>query len=142
MRNTVEFVEYKSVSMWVPRPDRFEYAPKRGWAWLQRIAIAFLRWRGCTSHDETTTYTRRVIDPSDVLNKICAQHESLLRHFNREGERVLIGAETFAELMGGERMRSMFTFAATYRDGPQIMGMPITVVPWMTGVLVMPRIER
>jgi len=138
--DTVEFIETRQKLNRVLLPDRFQYRPEKGWAWLQRVCFWFLRRRNCNVVEEQVTYTRHTVDTANALHAIAKQRAGLLQHYNHEGERVLIGAEDFAQLMSSPEISNMVSFTASYRDGPQVMGMRITVLPWMRGILVLPRL--
>lgn len=43
------------------------------------------------------------------------------------------------ELTGNPRARQLMNFPCEYHRNGQIIGMNITVVPWMSGVLVVPK---
>lgn len=124
--------------------DKYEYLPDRGWKWLQRLAIGVLRWLGCYSQIETTDYKTHMVRPNDFIQAICEQRRELMSLYRLEGERLLIGSEEYFDLMKqqDQRMYDSFSFTAQYSYAKQIMGMKVTVVPWMKGILVMPKLEK
>jgi hypothetical protein len=140
MNGLVEFVEYEPRTSYLPRDDRFKYGPSKGMAWLQRLCVWFLKRRGCYAYDETVSFTRHVIDTQKLVERVAKQNRSLIEYFHRRGERVLIGAETMAELMCEPMIHQFVTFTASYGSDGQIFGMPITVVPMMRGLIVLPRL--
>jgi hypothetical protein len=140
-RDEIEFVEYAPFTFTVPSATKFEYKPRAGWAWLQRLCFSFLRWRGCFSVEDRTDFKRHIINPGDLLERILRQDSSLLEFYHRRGERLLIGAETMAELMQQPRINQYMDFSAEYRHDRMICGLKITVVPHMRGLLVLPRLD-
>jgi hypothetical protein len=141
-RDRIEFLEYEPVTLKEPNENAFEYKPAAGWAWLQRLCFRFLRWRKCFALDDKVEYRRHVIDTPDLIERIHRQNSSLIEHYHRQGERLLIGAETLAELMHQPRIHQYVDMTAEYGYGQSIFGMRITVVPHMVGMLVLPREAR
>lgn len=135
----VEFIETKTTHHLRVHEDRFQLTPKRGWLRLQRLCFWVLAKLECHSVDEVIEYTRHRIDTDDLVRKIHMQRIGLLEHYNREGRRLLIGAEDFSKLMGSPEIRNLMSFDAKYHSGREIMGMKVTVVPWMKGMLVLPK---
>ena len=62
-----------------------------------------------------------------------------MREFNYHPSRLLIGAEDFEELMHEKEISESMTFRANYYDHQEIVGLKVTVIPWMRGVLVLPK---
>ena len=136
----VQFVETREHMVLTPVKNHYEFKPKGRLQALQRWAWRFLWWRGAMSQafDETSTYTRHVIDTDDVVTRLIKQRSGLLNGYNREPKELLIGAEDFAELMGSPMIRNSYSFGVEYCRDERIMGLRVTVVPWMSGMLVMP----
>jgi hypothetical protein len=71
------------------------------------------------------------------------QYHDLLNLYHCRGARLLVGPEQFKEL-DGVFLSKPVSFVVEYscyngHCAPQVCGMPVTIVPWMTGVLVLPK---
>ena len=140
MNQEVVFVETQRTSELRLREDRYQYMPKKGWAWLQRVCFWFLGRIGCNPFDEVVAYSRHRIDTQNLVKAIHEQHSGLLDMYHAvKAERLLIGSEDFARLMGAPEIQNMMSFHAAYANGRAIFGMKVTVIPWMSGVLIVPR---
>lgn len=140
MDQIVHFVEKSEQRAWVPAPDRYEFKPTGRLQGLQRLAWRFLEWRGAVpqARDEKVTFTRHAVDTGDILTRLQKARIGIFDYGQEPGE-VLIGSEEFAELMGSPMIHHAATFHTEYHRGPQVFGLPVRVIPWMTGVVVMPR---
>lgn len=139
MKQQVQFVERRRHTEFIVLKDRWEFNPKGRFQALQRWAWRFLQWRRSLRQavDERATFTRHVIDSTDVLRRLLKQRKGLF-DYGHEPRELLIGAEDFAELMGSVPFESAAMFRAEYGREQQIMGLTIRVVPWMRGMVVMP----
>jgi hypothetical protein len=144
MRQQVTFVFNEPTTHWVPMLDAYKLKPHGRFAWLQRLL-----WRGLRrfkaleqAHEPKTTYMRHVIDDAEFMRRIFKQRDALFK-VSREPTRLLIGSRDYAELMGCPEIHQMFDFRTEYHiessgRGPRIVGLKVTVVPWMEGLLVLP----
>lgn len=120
-------------------PERYQYTPKLGWAWLQRIAIYILKKIGCESTEKI--YKSHVVEPKKILDYILDQKKELLKLYHHKGSRLLIGTKQYEEIMkiNDDTHGQLFSFDCQYYSGgPKIFNLKVTVVPWMDGVLVIP----
>ena len=142
MSQPIHFVELQRASMTVVRDDIFCLQPKRGWLWAQKLALWMLRKLGCQWNESVVKYERHVIDPGKFLDVLQRQQRGLLDHCHHQARHLLIGSDDFAELMCSDVLRHHHQFIAEYRhsDGVRgtMFGLKVTIVPWMTGFLVMP----
>lgn len=147
MRNKpIEFVECKSTTSYVLRPDAYRFNPDRPAQWLQRFCFWTLRKLYCHDYQEEVAYTRHIIHPERVFDRILRTHKELLERNYQEPYILYIGAGTFKELMDDDQdeMREIFRFAVSYnysdnRGHHQIMGMEIRIIPWMEGLVGVPK---
>lgn len=156
----ITFVATKERRVVLPNPNHFEFVPKRqycGWLgaahlWALRKSWAFLQWRGAlrqamVNHYE---YQRVTIDPDDVMKRLFEQRRSLFE-MNYTPREILIGAQDFEELMDTPEIQKLITFNAQlltrsasdvergWHDREEtVVGLKIRVIPWMSGMLVMP----
>ena len=146
MNQYVSFVEMET--LWVTKrfDAAFSYYPQRGWAWLQRFAIKVLQWRGCHYVAETMEYRRINVPKRGLLEAVYRQHEELHGMLNGKPAVLLIGPDDFTAAMkeiGQDVCSPMHRWIRLDTDGYVFHGMsvsvPIVIVPWMKGVLMMPK---
>ena len=127
------------------RTAQFEFREERPCRWLQRLALFILRKLGCYASFETVATTRVPFDPPKFAQKLYEQNSELLGQYHLRGERLLIGAEDYAKMMGSEEFYQDFSFTAPYNycergnQPPTCYGMKVTVIPWMRGLLTVPK---
>jgi hypothetical protein len=140
VRDFVQFIETTERRSLVPAPGRYEFKPSGRFQSLQRLAWRFLAWRGAVpqARDETITYTRHAIDTANVVERLYRTREGLFA-YGREPAEILIGSEDFAELMCAPEIRTAMSFHAEYHQGKRLLGLTVRVIPWMRGMLVMPK---
>lgn len=140
-RTTLTFVaQHQSVTM-VPMFDAFKFKPKGPAQWLQRLAWRFLNWRGAMeqAYEPTVQYFRHTIDSGSFIERIIRQKQELLAGFNKTAQRLIIGSEDYAELMGCLDVQYQhFSFDAKVHHGRRLLGLSVEVVPWIRGAVVMP----
>lgn len=148
---TVDFVGHIQTHQLFTHKERFEFNKKSRFHWLQRALLWGLAKLRCHAVDDRVIVTRQVIHRQDFIDYIARQQRELLDLHYHRGSRVLIGAQDFEEIMHSKEIHQMFTFRvdyATYHksDRPwaephrrELCGMLITVVPWMKGILVLPK---
>jgi hypothetical protein len=125
--------------------EAFAFSESRRFHWLQKACIAGLRKLRCFYEEEVPIYVTHVIDADTFIDRLLAQKFALRVHFSREPFVLLIGTEDYQRLMleSPAHWNSMFSFDAEYarvgRDGTTVLGLKVKVVPWMKGMLVMPK---
>ncbi|MGZ3235767.1 MAG: hypothetical protein ACXU8A_00155 [Burkholderiaceae bacterium] len=138
----VEFVSLREKNVSFVRNDVFALNKHKKHYWLQKICIRILERLDCQWQDTKVETTRIRIDPEEFMNKLYAQKAELFKQFNKDGTKLLIGAQDYEELMCSPQIHQILSFnARAYKDndyGRQIMGLEVTVIPWMRGILVMP----
>ena len=137
----VDFVDNRSITTMVQMFDAFKFKPKGRAQWLQRLAWRFLNWRGSLdqAYEPKITVTRHAIDADKFMERIYKQRASLFDAFHKEGQRLLIGAEDYADLMCSPEMAyHHFSFQAEIGGRQRLMGLTVEVIPWMRGAVVMP----
>ena len=147
MQESIDFVQVRpGATSMICRNDRFALRPEVGWVWLQRLCLFFLRKIGAYAFDVEQTYDRMVVKPDRLLSGILTQKHELMLTYHREGERLLMGPEEFCRLQEDACPQKVWTpldFTIPYRwydrGEKRVFGLNITVVPWMNGVLVLPR---
>ncbi len=138
-KDFVEFVEHYATHSLVLEEDAFRYTPKRPARWLQKLCIWVLRRLHCHSYREEVAYTHHVISFDTVFEKVLHSQQDLLKRNYREPYILFIGSEDLATLLDTEEMRSYFRMDVPYMRGRTFLNMEIHVVPWMKGVLAVPK---
>lgn len=143
MRETIEVIRQERIPSVVELKDAFEFREDRPAHWLQRLCLWTLLKLGAFSHREVLTIERHLIGKNGkrFMDRLFEQMRNLQDGFDREPDHLLIGADDYAELMQ-EATREYFHFDAEYMRGgryPKVCGLRVEVIPWMRGVLVMPK---
>jgi len=144
----VEFMEWVPQKITDVEPDVFVFKPRGNklWVWVLRAVWKFLADTGAVkpNYITTTTYTRRVLEPMKFMEQIFKQRTELRRMFYKDGQRLLIGAEDYRDLMNDKEVSmTYFQFSTQFHVGQpggkyNICGLIVEVVPWMRGMIVMP----
>lgn len=128
-------------------PDRFQYQPEKGWAWLQRLAIKVLRWRKCYSWIFEEQSVAITIDTQNLQKQIWEQDQETFRYYHDRGELLLLGPREYDELRQLPLNHPLsihlrYDWAERGRDDLwQRTGhdMNVVVIPHMKGALVLPK---
>lgn len=153
----VNFVKLERIETVMEDPDQFEYRPEKGWRWLQRLALAALRWIGAHHAPTVVTFRRTARENDDLLKSLLGQERQWIRYIHEERNRmcIYIGPDEEMELMRLSEHMSMHSVTFTGRidtnqahddgrGGSRVIrkwhDIPITVVPWMKGAIIVPRL--
>lgn len=117
--------------------DKWSFAPVKKWAWLHRAAWWFLGKTGALSNtvSEKISYKEIVIDKDSVSETILRAMDEM-SIMNVRPSSVLMGPEHFDKAL--YEMRDTYSFTIEMGYHRKIYGLPVTIVPWMRGVVVMP----
>ena len=138
-KDIIKYVEWDETRSLVLEPDAYRFDPKRPAKWLQRLCLWVLRKLHCHNYQETVAYTTHVITLDTVFDRVLQSQENLMKRNYQEPHLLFIGAEDFAELMGNKKMRQYFRFDVPYMYNRTFLNMEVHVVPWMKGVLGVPK---
>lgn len=112
---------------------------------FQRLAIWFLRKTGVAgpAQEEVSTLVREKIRTGDFSTMVLEQYREAFKNLNREPKTLYIGSEDFERLMNTAKSTYYMNFTAPiaygYEDGScKFYGLEVHVIPWMSGVLVVP----
>lgn len=143
----VNFVKLERIDTMTADLNRFEYRPDRGWLWLQRAAFAVLRWIGAHHMPTVTTYRRTAQENDDLLKSLLAQRRQWFDYVHHdEMAHIYMGPDDERDLMKLCDFRDMqyttLKGGIETRDqyGRKWHDVPITVVPWMKGAIIVPRV--
>lgn len=117
--------------------DKWHFSPRKWWVWLHKAAWWFLRKTGGVSNaiKDTVEYKQIVIDRQRVADQIIAAMEEMhILHI--KPARVFMGPEQFDEAM--MEVGRDYNFEILMGHDRRMFGLPVTVVPWMRGILVVP----
>lgn len=126
--------------------DLFKYRPDKGWRWLQRSAFALLRWIGAHHEPVISTFRRSAEQNDELLKSLLGQEGQWIEHVHyEESAQIYMGPDDYPDLVALAEFREMQ--AATFmgrietstRYGSKWHDIPITVVPWMKGAIIVPR---
>jgi len=135
----VDFIEYCPHITVKINPTKFCYSPDVGWKWLQKICFFALQKLKAFSFVEEISYTRHTIRTDSFMENLIKQKRGLVDLYHYHGSRLLIGPDQFYALTGEPDIRTMINFDAEYRFGLTIHKMQVTIIPWMDGILVLPK---
>lgn len=144
----IECLETREMKFAERIPNAWKLKPFGKLSRKQKAAWRFLQDSGSVepAYDTHVKVTQYHIDSDDIMRKIFSQRNEVAKLLDREGDRLYIGSEDFNELRGHRDAAHYFNLNASYykQDGfaPRLFGMKITVVPWMRGVLVVPKDGR
>lgn len=142
----VNFVKLERIDTPTVDWNQFEYRPDLGWRWLQRAAFAVLRWIGAHHVPIVTTFRRTAQENDDLLKSLLGQEGQWISHVHHDVvARIYMGPDEEMSLMQLADFRDMQ--ASTFRGsietreryGSKWHDIPITVVPWMKGAIIVPR---
>ncbi len=150
--NIVEFYQTKvtrTPPSVIRSESKFTFQPQKGNVWLQKILFWILKKLELNADqiEYVPDKIERILFDSDKFMQTLVQQRKELIDFYHyyEAERVLIGQNTFNELMESDyEFRQMFTFNVQYKyggsyNGYNVYGMKMTIIPWMEGILVLPK---
>ena len=118
--------------------DQFEFRPDKKHPRIQRLLFKLLKRWGCFATYQPVEVERHAIDTIDFMRNLVAQDRNLVEHYHHRGEVLLIGPHEYSELTGNPELREVFEFPSQYHRDGCVYGMHIKVIPWMSGMLVMP----
>lgn len=144
----VRFAKIKTIRTPTTDWNLYEYRPELGWKWLQKVAFAALRWIGAHHMEVVTTFERHPQENNDLLKSLLGQQGAWIEfvHNDRKQPRIYMGPDDHADLMRLCDFRDMDPTTLygriETRDGRHYHGklhdIPITVVPWMQGAIIVP----
>ena len=135
----IEFVTFSEIRSPYENIDRFEFRKDRPYKWLQKVCFYVLRKLCAYSISESVTIERHVLNGEKFIDRILKQRQELISKFNMEPDRLLIGAEDYADLMDETMSNHQFYFNATYGRYDRYLNLKVEVIPWMRGCIVMPK---
>ena len=129
MRNTyqISFVDLKQ--------SLCPYTPK----WWDRPRWFVVRLLGGECPYDTVKVTTFPIDGDDFADRLFRQKRALFDTFGKEAQVILIGGEDYRDLMSSPEVIQSFSFMSSFNYNRQVFGMEVKVIPWMSGILAIPK---
>lgn len=122
--------------------DVYCIRPDKGYVWLQRLCCYVMHKLGAFARAGSVDYQQIHFDGAEFIARLLKQKSNLLTQYNMKPTRLLIGARDFSEMMCLPDIRHMVSFdtnmVQSYYERNMVCSMRVTVIPWMTGVLVLP----
>lgn len=138
----IEFIEYDRETTFVAVPSAFTFKPTGRFQFLQRWALKFLL--NCKVlepyYRPDVKITSHTIDADSFMEKLFRMKHEFFREFRGEGEWILMGSKDYAELMSSPEVAMHgLTFLAEVGYRRRIIGIEVRVVPWISGIVLMPK---
>lgn len=128
--------------------DKYEFRSDKGYRVLQRFLFFILRLIGAYAQEKDVSISHFAIDTESFMDRLMQQHGDLLYEHNFYPELILMGATDYQRMMGDKEMQYLVRFNTQYSvkcsrySGVEIYGMRVVVVPWMEGIVVMPKTQE
>lgn len=106
---------------------------------MQRICCWVLKKLGAFQIGHDVTITKHTVKPKDFMEAVFRQRRNIEYEFNRRPTKMYIGADDYQELMKAVEVNTPFMFRAEYNIDRRVMGLDVHVVPWMKGILLLPK---
>jgi hypothetical protein len=126
-----------------PLPEAYQFKPSTGWLRIvQRLCWRFLGRTGAlitAGYDIEEPFKDIVIDTGDIIDRVMQAIEEL-NLGSDEVEAVYMGLQDYMEL--NRLAFGSYTYAVEVFPRKTFLGMPVVLVPWMEGLLVVPKAFR
>jgi hypothetical protein len=145
-RKVYQWAKIDSVPTIITSDEKFQFNKRAGWHWLQRLCFFVLDKIGANGEETVEIFTRTSQQNDDILKSLLGQEDGWLRQIRHQECRIYMGPDGYADLM--MLVRAMDMRPLCIGDARIEIGMdrhertwhniPITVVPWMMGVVLVP----
>lgn len=133
-------------------PTLYEFKPKQGWVRLQRFLFWLLGKIGARHTFMVTSHKRVVVNRESFEKAIWSQISYIHDYMNVRPTTVLMGPEDFTRLANSDKpvlTLTTFNFNVDIEVrkvnpmgyGRKVFGLKCYVVPWMSGILVLPPVD-
>lgn len=104
--------------------------------------LAAMKKKGAITEKTWVEYKTVRISSDKLADVILRSQHEILQHWNQNGQRLVIGSRTLAELMNEEPITQYFKMhldvKRNLRSGGVLFGLQIEIVPWMEGMVILP----
>lgn len=106
----IAHIEKEEIARQFDRPDEFAYRPEKGWKWIQKLAIAFLRRieAYAPGFDRSISYHSKEVE-YDSFGSAVASQIHRLRMNDQEPTHILVGYKSKQHFMYEESMTHCWT---------------------------------
>lgn len=136
----IAMIERKEETSWFPKIGVYDfnhwYPKSKVKKWLKKSIERFLMKQKIEYNEATVKFKNIRIDEDNILAQLKISSDVLYKA-HMEARHILIGRDRYYELVG--EIGQMFTVSANYQDRFEVFGMKVTFVPWMEGVLILPK---
>ncbi len=146
-RRPVTWAKIERIDTPIADVEQYEYRPDVGWRWLQRAAFKVLDWIGAHHMGVVTTFRRTPQENDGLLKSLLGQEGEWIELLHRSGEplHIYMGPDDHCDLMALVNFREMNPTSfygrietCDRRFGGKWHDIPITIVPWMVGAVIVP----
>lgn len=137
MRNHITMAFQRPEHISYVSMDEWAFTPQKRWRWLHQAAWWFLRKTKGVGNmvKDRTEYRTVTINAKNVADTIVRSMKELhIAHMRPK--QVFMGPSQIDELHADPRFYDPLRFTAPVGFNRKVFGLPVTVVPWMDGVLV------
>ena len=141
MKQVIQFYQTDTVREYVELADQYQLRADRKMLWLQRICFWVLKKIGARAVRTDLLIKKNTIDIKNLFDLVLRQQYELYGKYLLESRHLLVGYDEYSKFMDGT-LNSHFAFEVPkhqLNNGLVVSGMRVTLVPWMSGVLVLPK---
>lgn len=136
MNQIVDFMQTELFpDLWI---ENFTYDSREKYGWIVRFAFRLLRKRGFGFPQ--MDMRRVTFDREKALECFLEQEKDLVRDFHVMGSHVFIGPKQLKAVITEADKLKLFSFTNQYYVSRKLHDMPVTIVPWMEGILIVPKL--
>jgi len=137
----VYFIEPKVDIAEIMQPDVYKFVPTSPWKVLQKQMWKFLlHTKAITNatydHKKVTWHT---VEPDNVVKYVLKQIDHCWDRYSLEPTSILMGSEDYRKIASGVEEGVEFQMAAELRQSNTFLGIKVHVVPWIKGIIVLPK---
>ena len=143
MKQKIQFVFKENVRETHEILNQFEFREDRPFSFIQKTCFWVLRrLKAFVKEEKIISTTRLEIDTEVFLDRLYDQQKHLLAYYNLSPSEILMGSADYAKLMKEQVQLFPFQFVVSEQTligrTWSVCGLTVKVIPWMSGVLIMP----
>jgi hypothetical protein len=141
--NKVYTVERKEIRTVGVDPSSYVFRKDKKHHWLQRLCFRVLDKLEAYKKVEHITFSTHRIDTDYFVDRVMRQQRDIFNYYHPDRPvELIIGAEDYNKLAGTPEFNQLVEFEVPLhfngRGRHRLMGLRVTIVPWMQGILVIP----
>ena len=116
----------------------YAYNGTRGWIFVQRVCFWILDRLRCQYCAEAVVDVEtHLINPPTFAQKMMEADEEIWNRTGRRPRKIYVGSDDYAQMMKDDlRPSGPMQFNIKLREGCTSFNVPVEVIPWMSGFLV------